>query len=113
MKKLGPSAVLEVKGPIDTNQHDVAGLREVEKVQELAATKWRTGTNDLLAEKNVELLDKIRSLESRVESMLLIPNKPKDLKKRWLELLNEYERALNQAIAYASRHLDMDRPAAP
>ena len=105
MKRLGPKVADEDKGPSDTNLFDVEGLKAVQELHERASIKWHAGTNDLLAARNVELLDKIRSFENRIESMLRIPNKPKDLNKRWLELLNEYERTLNQAIAYASRHL--------
>lgn len=111
-KQVGLLDLKGTKGPISSEDHDVEGLKELLVLRDRVATKWRSGTNDLLAARNVELLERIKSFESRVDSMLRIPVKPKDLKKRWAELLNDYERTLNQAVAYASRHLDIDHTAA-
>jgi hypothetical protein len=59
----------------------------------------------VLKVKNPELLEKMDKIESRLNSLLAIAGKPKELEKKQAETLDEYERAVNIAIAYAARHL--------
>jgi hypothetical protein len=53
------------------------------------------------------------AIESRLDSLRLIYPKPKELKKRWTETLDEYEHTINLAIAYAARHVNDGKIAEP
>ena len=84
---------------------DEKGISEYKDLVERVAPRWRDGTFALLKEKNTKLFDQIENLESRIQSLLIIPVKPKPLLKEWATTLDDYERAMNCAIAYAERHL--------
>jgi len=66
------------------------------------------GTTEILASKNPELLAKINSLENKINSLLGIKTKSRELKKRWSDVLAEYEAAINMAITYSARHAEAD-----
>jgi hypothetical protein len=74
--------------------------------------KWRAGTLEVLQAHNKELIEKLDNLESQIDSLLRIERDhngmPKELKKEWRTVLDNYEQAANCAIAYANRHLDAE-----
>jgi hypothetical protein len=84
---------------------DQEGLKEWTDMCGRISSKWPAGANEILKQKNQQLWESISRLESGANSFLIIKDKPKEVKKLWAKLLNEYERTCNMAIAYASRHL--------
>lgn len=67
--------------------------------------KWPAGTMDILNNKNPELSQRMKQIEGVLSSLMIIRDKPKEIRRRWKLALDDYERAANCAIAYARRHL--------
>lgn len=67
--------------------------------------KWPDGAQDILEQRNPELLSEFYKQQSILDSLVLIKSKPAPLKKQWREALAEYERTGEQCIIYAKRHL--------
>lgn len=88
---------------------DQAGVKDWESLRSRIEPRWRHGMMVVLKAKNPELLGKMSTLEEQIQSMILITPKSRPLKKMWQDMLDEYERACNCAVAYASRHLDQNR----
>lgn len=90
---------------INENEVDLVGLEEFKKLAARVGDRWRVGTLEVLRQRNPELIQKMEALETQIDSLLLITPKPKELKKRYADLLEQYEQTINMAIAYADRHL--------
>lgn len=81
-----------------------------EKLREMFARigdRWPSKCIAILKEKNPPLLEKLLSLESHMDSLLLIPYKPPALKKEFKSKLEEYEKTIEMAIEYANRHINL------
>jgi hypothetical protein len=65
------------------------------------------GTADVLNERNPDLLTELTKLESVLDSLLAIPNKPPVLKKQWASALAQYEKTAMLCVTYAKRHKDL------
>ena len=87
---------------------DPEGMKQLAELRDRIADRWLPGTSDVLRSRNPELLDKIKNVESRLNSLLVIADKPKELRTKLKDTLDDYERVCNQAIAYAARHLTTD-----
>ena len=67
---------------------------------------WPSGTMAILEARNPELLKKLNSIESRLDSLILILNKPPQLKREFDKTLEEYEHTIGLCSEYARRHSD-------
>jgi len=56
-------------------------------------------------ETDPELLRELTKLEGIVDSLVIIPNKPAQLKKQWRDTLSSYERTAELCVTYAKRHM--------
>lgn len=88
----------------DRVEVDPEGLKELKVVRDRIAEKWRAGTFDILQQKNPELLRKFDNLESQIDSLLILTNKTREIKKKWAAVLSEYEKVALMCITFASRH---------
>lgn len=84
---------------------DFAGLEKVREVFNRIGPKWPEQCVAVLKEKNQPLLDKLASLESQLDSLLLIPHKPAVLVKEFKARLEEYEHTIEMCIEYSNRHI--------
>jgi hypothetical protein len=66
---------------------------------------WLTGVYDILKQRNPELLEELNRLESVMDSLLAIPNKPASLRSHWRDTLEQYEKTAMLCVTYAKRHL--------
>lgn len=65
--------------------------------------RWPEGTMDTVKKDNSTLYEKFQRMEDRVNSLIHMKQKPRELGKRCKEVFNEYERVANCCIAYAQR----------
>ena len=65
--------------------------------------RWPDGTGDAVRKHKLELWERLDVLESRANSLIKIKDKPKELKKKFKEVLNEYEHTANCCITVAQR----------
>ena len=68
---------------------DFDGLDKLREVVSRAGANWPPEGTKILHEKNKPLLDKLSSLESQLDSLILIPLKPPVLKKDFKAKLEE------------------------
>jgi hypothetical protein len=85
---------------------DFEGLDKIREVITRAGAKWPSDGMRVLKEKNQPLLDKLFSLESHLDSLILISNKPALLKKDFKAKLQEYEAVIGMCVDYVGRHLE-------
>ena len=83
---------------------DFDGLEKVREVMSRAGARWPSQGFAILQEKNKPLLEKLGAIESHLDSLLLISNKPPALKKEFKAKLEEYEKTIEMGIDYLSRH---------
>ena len=87
-----------------TKYADPEGMELLWEVEDRIAPRWRLRTLSILQERNQELLRRLEVADIKVNSLLVIKDKPKELQKRLKDALVEYENVYNLAIAYAARH---------
>ena len=80
-------------------------MEDWDELREKIGEKWPLGTTELLQARNKDLFDNLRKIEVVLKSLMIIKDKPKEIRRRWKLALDDYERAANCAIAYARRHL--------
>lgn len=92
------------------NEVDHAGIKDWKDLLDRVSNKWRAGTLEILQAHNTELLAKLDNLESQIDSLLRIERDhngmPKELKKEWKRVIDDYEKVVNCCIAFANRRLD-------
>jgi hypothetical protein len=97
---------------LGANEVNHAGIKDWKNLVDRVSTKWRAGTLEVLQAHNKELIVKLDSLESQIDSLLRIERDhnglPKELKKDWRDVLDKYEQVVNCAIAFAARYLDAE-----
>lgn len=82
---------------------DSESIEQWKKLTDRIAPNWKARTNAIVKEQNPDLYQKLCKLESKADSLMVIKKKPRELKKRFREVLDEYERVANCCIAYADR----------
>ena len=80
-------------------------LGELQEVRDRLGAVWIGGVLEVLQTRNQELLRELNKLESVIDSLLVIRNKPPTLRKQWLGALAEYETTAALCVTYAKRHL--------
>ena len=88
---------------------DEQAYAELGKLNGRISTKFPSGAMEILQTKNPEILKKINRLESNINSLVALNNKPKELKKDLANAMVEYERVWDIAIAYVFRHKNLDK----
>lgn len=86
---------------------DQGALQEFHAVRDRIASAWLEGTADVLTKRNPDLLSELTKLESMLDSLLIIPNKPPVLKKQWSSALAQYEKTAMLCVTYAKRHKEL------
>lgn len=86
---------------------DEGAIQELSAVQDRLASVWPNGVNEILQQRNPELLAELTRLESVMDSLLAIPNKPASLRSHWRDTLEQYEKTSMLCITYAKRHLPL------
>ncbi len=84
---------------------DQDGMADFRALVARVGDRWPSQALKVLRERNAALLGKLSSLESQIDSLLLIANKPASLKKDFKAKLGEYEKTIEIAIDYANRHI--------
>lgn len=83
--------------------------KEYRAAQDRLAAVWPEGVNELLERKNPELLGELSRLESVIDSLIVIPNKPTALRKQWNQVLADYEKTAMLCVSYTRRHQELAR----
>ena len=84
---------------------DFDGCDKLREIIARVGARWPSNAMKVLNERNKPLLEKLSSLESHLDSLLLIPNKPLVLKKELKAKLEEYEKTIGMCIEYSNRHV--------
>ena len=84
---------------------DQDGCDQLREIYSRAGDKWPVDTLKILKENNVPLLGKLDSLESQIDSLLLLPSKPSALKKELKAKIEEYEHTSGICAGFAERHV--------
>lgn len=84
---------------------DTEGMAKLREVFDRIGDRWPDKGFDVLRARNKPLLERITNLESHLNSLLLITNKPKALQKEFKAKLEEYERTVEMGIQYVNRHI--------
>jgi len=77
------------------------------EMQERIGSAWPIGTTEVLATRNPQLLRELDLAKETMNSFLLIPDKPKALKRQLKSAFEKYEQVALDCITYASRHLKL------
>ena len=87
---------------------DRPAFNSLKKIQAEVGNSWVDGTQEVLKRHNPELLRKIDSLETQLNSLIAIDgkSKTKELKAKTKESLKEYKRLCLCAVMFATRYLD-------
>jgi hypothetical protein len=84
---------------------DFEELDQLRVVVDRVGPKWPAEAMAILKDKNQPLLDRLSSLESQLDSLILMVPKPAMLKKDFKTKLEDYEKTIEMCIDYASRHI--------
>ena len=85
---------------------DLEGLALVKKIYTKAEANWPLGALSIVAKRNKMLHDKFKSVESRLNSLLLIRNKPVELEEEFKRARKDFEQVINLCAEYANRHIE-------
>lgn len=84
---------------------DFDGLDKLREITDAAGATWPEKALDILKEKNPQLVERLNSLESHINSLLLIPYKPPALRKEFKAKLEDYKKTIEICADYANRHI--------
>lgn len=84
---------------------DKEALKELRAVCGRIGDIWPEGAQEVLIQRNPNLLAELDRSESVLDSLLVIPNWPSPIRKQWREALAEYEKTATQCVTYAKRHM--------
>jgi len=90
--------------PREDEEIDKKGRAAFDEATDRIATIWTTEIFDILKERNPDLLDQMTRLEGEIDSLIVIPVKPKALNKQLKDALAKYEQVANDCVQYAARH---------
>ncbi len=88
----------------DNTELDFDTLIKIREVISRGAAGWDDYTFKILRTYNKDLLDRLRSCETRLESLAFLKVKPKPVMKQLKADLEEYEKVLSMCVLYADRH---------
>ena len=89
----------------DAEAVDPMEMKLLKDIVDDFAAKWRKGTMEVLESRNPQLLQELSRHESRIDSLLLLSRKPKQLVKQLHEELAAYKKTAEMCMVYADRHL--------